>query len=947
MRKTTVILSLLGIVLWGCQPTAEAPEYHLPGRAAFLQQDDSLALRTVAGMGLEEKLQQLLILSISEADAARQPADYAHFGGYELRRMPLAVWRAWQEQAASNSVFPLLKAGAPAVWPANTVSGAVALPDLAGAQSVQEEGLRQRLKTTYAEQQRSLGFRLAYWLNPALCSLKQPLSRNEKTQLARTINHWTEQQFLAVAGPFKAGGLLRVDTTLAYRERLSALEAAVAAGLAGVHLSSDLLSAAANPALIRSFFRQQLQFGGLLLAPVEERSQMDDWLAADADAFVVKPAQVEAMMNFLRAAYRKGDLSKARLNDKVRRLLLARQWSKPLQPPKEKAGTPPLKAALYSTTANGEPPALAPSAYFGTSDWVYWKERLAASSLVLAANPNERIPLASSVPLALYEQPDVPWSTAFRQTLSRYVDVRSIADITGVRASETLVAVLRNTVLDSAFAQRLLHHARLQPVVLVNLGQPGNLALLDTSLAVIQAFGAGDLEQSYAAQLLMGGWGASGRLPATFGPHFKAEQGERTQAVRLGYTSAYQAGIAPQKLVGIDAIVKSAIDGQAFPGAQLLVVKDGKVIYRKAFGHHTYDEQQLVSLHDYYDLASVTKVAATTLAAMQAYEQEDIHLNDRLREHLQLRRSSRLRKLRVEKLLSHRTGLQPHLPVIPYLLERGSDNANCEGYFCASASADFPIPVSDRFYFSRKHYDRIWNDMQGLRSRYTRYRYSDVNFVLLQRLLEAKAGMRLDSLVDQSFYQPLGLQRLTFLPLRSVPPQQIVPTENDHRWRHQLVHGYVHDETAALLGGVAGHAGLFGNADDLAVVFQMLLNGGVYGQQRFFEPETIERFTTASYGNHRGLGFDKPKRGEIGEGVFPEALSSATFGHTGFTGTCVWSDPEQQLTYIFLSNRIHPDRNNSKLFTMRVRERVHEVIYDALGSYEVGWPRLVAAQDEK
>lgn len=912
-----------------------------------MQQKDSLALQAVTAMQLEDKLRQLLILSVSEADTARPPVEYAHFGGYELRRMPLEAWRAWQEQAASNSVFPLLKVTSPGVWPANTVSGAVTLPDLASAQSVQDERLRQRLQVTYAEQQRSLGLNLAYWLNPALCSLKEPLSREEKIQLARTINHWTDQQFLAVAGSFKAGGLLRVDTTMAYRERLSAMEASVAAGLAGVHLSSDLLASSADPTLIRSFFRQQLRFGGLLLARVEDRSQMDDWLAADVDAFLVKPAQGKEMIDFLRAAYRKGDLSEARLNDKVRRLLLARQWSQPPPKPEPTAEVPSLEAALFSFQSGEEQPALAPAAYFSAPDWVYWKERLTASSIVLAANPKERIPLVSGTPIALYEQPDVPWSTVFRQTLSRYGGVRRIGALKALRAPETLVAVLRNTPVDSAFAQQLLHYARQQPVVLVNLGAPDNLAMVDTSLAVVQAFGAGDLEQSYAAQLLMGGIGASGQLPATFGPHFKAGQGKSTQAIRLGYTGAYQVGIAPQKLVGIDAIVESAIDEKAFPGAQLLVAKDGKVVYRKAFGHHTYDEQQPVRLHDYYDLASVTKVAATTLAAMQAYEQEDIRLNDRLREHLPLRRSSRLRNLRVEKLLSHRTGLQPHLPVIPYLLERGDDNINCERYFCESPSADFPIPVSDHFYFSRKHYDQIWDDMQRLRSRYTRYRYSDVNFVLLQRLLEAKAGTRLDSLVEQSFYQPLGLQRLTFLPRQSVAPRHIVPTEDDYRWRHQLVHGYVHDETAALLGGVAGHAGLFGNADDLAVVFQMLLNGGTYGHQRFFEPETIEKFTTASHGNHRGLGFDKPKPEDIGEGAFPEGVSRATFGHTGFTGTCVWSDPEQQLTYIFLSNRIHPDRSNSKLFQLRVRERVHEVIYDALGSYQVGWPRMLAAKDER
>lgn len=944
MRTTIAILCLLGLALWGCQPATAPAGYELPGTAAFLQQDDSLALSAVAAMGLEDKLRQLLVLRISEADLALQPAAYAEYGGYELHGLALSEWQKWQQQADANKPFPLLKSTPVAEWPANYLSGMATMPCLASAQAVQDDAIRQHLKSTYAEQLLALGLNVSYWVNPALASLNAQLSQAEENNLASTIKQWTSERLLTVIGPFAASGLLVKDTTLAYRQRLAALEASIAAGLSGLHLSPDLIANSESSLQVQEFFRQHLQFGGLLLARVEDRAQMDDWLAADVDAFIVRPAQADAMLGFLRAAYRGGDLSEGRLNDKVRRLLLARQWAKQREWPKSMDERPSLEAAVFKAKSEQDNPPLGLSAYLESPDWRYWQEQLTASSLVLAANPGQRLPIAGGTPLALYEQPEVPWPTAMRQTLDRYIAVRDISSLRALQEEETLVAVLRGTRLDSALAQQLLKRASQQAVVVVNLGRPENLALLDTSVAVVQAFESGALAQSYAAQLVMGGLSASGRLPATYGKQFRAGQGEDTEAVRLGYGSAYQVGVAPQRLVGIDAIVESAIDEKAFPGAQVLVAKNGKVVYRKAFGYHTYGQEQPVRIQDYYDLASITKVAATTLVAMQAYEAETIALNDRLREHLQLDRSSRLRNLRVKELLSHRTGLQPHLPVIPYLLERDMDNANCEHYFCESPSADFPVAVSGHFYFARKYHDRIWKDMQRLRSRYTRYRYSDVNFVLLQRLLETKAGMRLDSLAAQSFYQPLGLRRLKFLPLQTVPLAHIIPTEADQRWRHQLVHGYVHDETAALLGGVAGHAGLFGNADDLAVLFQMLLNGGTYGNRRFFNTKTIEKFTTAAYGNHRGLGFDKPKPAEIGQRAFPEGLSKATFGHTGFTGACVWSDPEQQLTYIFLSNRIHPDRDNQKLFTLRVRERVHEVIYDALGTYEAGWPQMAAAQ---
>jgi CubicO group peptidase (beta-lactamase class C family) len=946
MKKAIAILSLIGLLGWSCQRSGDTVDYRLPGTAPFLQQDDSLAMATVAAMSLEDKLQQLLLIVVN--DTTLSPSDYANYGGYVLNGVPLSVWQKWRQQAQANKAFPSLLYTTPGTFPANQLTDAASFPTIASAQSLQDEAMRQRLMQVYAEQQRTLGMRHAFWVHPNLSNLAGAMTANGLATLANTINNWTDERMLPIVGDFTARHLLISDTSVAFRQKLAVMESGIAAGLAGVHLSPQLLSQKTVAEDIRRFFRQELQFGGLLLAKLEDRAQMDDWLAADVDAFVVPVSEADALLNFLRAAFRKGDLSEARLNDKVRRLLLARQWSQPLDTPVPAPKVPSLEAALFSSKSaeeNTEP--LSPAAYFQSADWAYWREQWVGASLVLASNPEGTVPLAEYPPIALYEQPPSPLASTFAETLDRYTTGRSVASVNEAQTEELLVSVLYDQPLDTLLAQQLLQQAKQQSVIVVNFGQPDNLALLDTSLTVIQAFGTGELEQSYAAQLIMGGHGASGRLPATYGAYFQVGQGVDTAPIRLGYANTYQVGIAPQRLVGIDAIVASAIDEQAFPGAQLLVAKDGKVIYRKAFGYHTYEQEQPVRMDDYYDLASITKVAATTLAAMQAYETETIELNDRLREHLALSRSSRLRNLRVEKLLSHRTGLQPHLPVIPYLLAREETNADCKRYFCQQLSADYPIEVADSFFFAQKYYDRIWKDMQRLRSRYTRYRYSDANFVLLQRLLEEKAGQRLDSLVAANFYQPLGLRRLTFLPCHRVALNHIIPTELDYRWRHRLIHGNVHDETAALLGGVAGHAGLFGNADDLAVVFQLLLNEGQYGGQRYFEPRTIEKFTTASHGNHRGLGFDKPKPEDIGEAAFPEGLSEATFGHTGFTGTCVWSDPEQQLTYIFLSNRIHPDRNNKKLFELRVRERVHEVIYDALGSYEVEWPRMVATLNKQ
>ena len=324
---------------------------------------------------------------------------------------------------------------------------------------------------------------------------------------------------------------------------------------------------------------------------------------------------------------------------------------------------------------------------------------------------------------------------------------------------------------------------------------------------------------------------------------------------------------------------------------------------------------------------------------MKLYEEGAINPNARLRNQMALPRTSRLRNLTVKKLMTHQSGLQPHMPVVPYLLYRDMENADCSRYFCDHPSDTFAVQVANAFYFDKRYIRKIQEDVNRLRPR-NRYRYSDVNFILMQQLVEEKAGAPLDSFTAAHFYNPLGLQHTGFRPLLWKDSSEIVPTQYDRRWRHQLIHGYVHDETAALFGGVAGNAGLFSTAEDLAVVFQMLLNGGTYGGERYLESKTIEYFTSARHGNYRGLGFDKPEAKTIKSGKFPEQIGKAAFGHTGFTGTCAWADPDQGLTYIFLSNRIYPDTKNRKLFEKRVRERIHQVIYDALDTYVPEMPEI-------
>ena len=326
-----------------------------------------------------------------------------------------------------------------------------------------------------------------------------------------------------------------------------------------------------------------------------------------------------------------------------------------------------------------------------------------------------------------------------------------------------------------------------------------------------------------------------------------------------------------------------------------------------------------------YDLASVTKVAATALMAMHLYEAKKYRVADKLYRKLKLDRKSPLRNLTMRQLLTHKTKLQPNMPITRYILHKDSIETNCNTYVCDKDSFPYTAQVMDAMYFNQNYHDTIWKETYMLKPlRRRSHLYSDVNFMLLQRILEETAKQDLTTYTNENFYNTLDLRHCRFRPMDGYDQRTIIPTAIDTVWRKQLVHGYVHDETAAIFGGIAGNAGLFGNAEDLVVIFQMLLNGGQYAGHTLLKPATINYFTTALRGESRGLCFDKS-----GPTCSAKA-SKATYGHSGFTGTCVWVDPKENLIYIFLSNRVYPDVNNRLLMRNSVRRRIHNVVYREL-----------------
>lgn len=422
-------------------------------------------------------------------------------------------------------------------------------------------------------------------------------------------------------------------------------------------------------------------------------------------------------------------------------------------------------------------------------------------------------------------------------------------------------------------------------------------------------------------QVLFGGIGVSKKLTATYSPKYIGGSGFTTNSTRLKYTLPEDAGVNANDLKEIDNIAAEAIRARATPGMVVLVAKDGKVIFNKAYGHHTYDNIQPDKITDIFDLASMTKITATTMEAMKLTDQGKLSVDSTLGSYLAIARGTNKNGLTVRELLLHQAGLIPDIQTFGKV--KPSDHS-------IDSSEFFPTKVNENYYLRKNYFKEVMHpDMLNspLRTR-GKYVYSDVGMCFMQQIIETVSSVPENVYVHEQFYKPLGMQTAGFLPLYRFKPDQIVPTEND-KDRQALLDGYVHDPTAALMGGVAGHAGLFASANDVAIIYQMLLNKGSYGGQEYLKRQTVDLFTSKqSDVSRRGLGFDRWDP-DLTKKYPSELASPQTYGHTGYTGTCVWVDPSRGLVYVLLSNRVNPVVTD-KLINLKIRGRVQDVIIKAI-----------------
>ncbi len=477
--------------------------------------------------------------------------------------------------------------------------------------------------------------------------------------------------------------------------------------------------------------------------------------------------------------------------------------------------------------------------------------------------------------------------------------------------------------------------ARTNTVILDVFARPYAMLDLKTTAnfeGVVMSYQNSEISQKLSAQLIFGAREAKGKLPVSLGEDFPLNTILKTKSIRrLQYGTPESVGVNSYKLKKIDSLATLGISEGMYPGAQILVARKGKVIYQKNFGHHEYNSKNEVKDSTVYDLASLTKILASLPLVMQLVDKKELSMNTKLSEMLPEYKNSNKANITLKEMLSHYARLKAWIPFYRHTFNEEKTGISSK-YYSDIPDKDFNVQVADKLYMRRDYMDTIFKTIResDLNSR-LEYKYSDLPYYILKKYLERKFAKPMELIVQENIYESLGANYMTYLPLEKFSKENIPPTEQDNIFRNQKVQGYVHDQGAAMLGGVSGHAGLFSNANDVAKLMQMYLWKGFYGGERYFNPDVLDLFNTCYYCDknvRRGVGFDKPQLGTSGPTC--GCVSMTSFGHSGFTGTFAWADPEAEIVYVFLSNRTFPDAENRKLIQTDLRSKIQEAIYEAI-----------------
>lgn len=673
-------------------------------------------------------------------------------------------------------------------------------------------------------------------------------------------------------------------------------------------------------------------------------------LVAGNDVLLL-PEDVVASFKAIKAYLEEGKLSWEEIERSVKKILHAK-YHLGLNKPEAPIEVENIRSSLNSANA------------------IQLKRTLIANALTLVRDDNKLLPLEASGDVKLASLAiGAAGITPFQKRLQSYGKMRLLQAGSSISGSKQASLLQELKAYDkviislhdmsqraskdfglSSSAIKFIHNLSKQTeVVLTIFGNPYSLEHFDLLNCVMVAYDEDENTQDLAAQALFGAIALKGRLPVSVSSKSTFGMGIMTrQLARFGYAPASMLGLDTSILRNIDEIARNAIKAKATPGCVVLVAKDGQIIHEKAYGFHTYKKQHLVEIDDIYDLASLTKIASATLAIMKLYEQGKVHLDTSIVHYLPELAGTNKADLTLRDIMAHRARLKDWIPFYEQTVVKHRRRVKQkQEFYRTRPERGYSIGVASSLFLREDFIDTIYQQIyeSTLRSS-SSYKYSDLGFYMIARIVEKVSGQPLDIYVREQFYLPMGLTTATYNPLLHFSETRIPPSERDNYFRLQTVQGYVHDMGAAMLGGVSGHAGLFASAKDVAAIMQMLLNGGIYGEQQLLQAATIDTFTHRHpKETRRGIGFDMRQLNPDKWINLPAEVSENAFGHTGFTGTCAWADPDQGLVYVFLSNRTYPSMNNYKLNRLETRRRMMSTIYQAMPKEDIFNPEEYTIDD--
>lgn len=779
---------------------------------------------------------------------------------------------------------------------------------------------------------------------------------------------------LAVCKHFPGHGDTEVDSHKSLpvlpftRERLDSIELypfrkAIEAGVGGMmvgHLnvtSLDNKAASVSHAVVTELLKNELHFSGLVFTDALEMKGISSnpYVSAQAliagNDMVLAPRNLKRELDGVLKAVKEGKITEDEINEKCRKVLTYKYaFGLDRRPVVAKEG---VMARINKSYTND------------------LMNRIKTSAVTVIKDSDEMLPLD----LSLSGTVVLNVSSTLSETYPFYNQINDTYPVTWLHANLDSLQYLKKKITPAQriivavytskvdkYKKVLAELAKGKPTILICFNSHKVLQKLDDvvaqSSAVVLAHSDDKPVQKFVAEMLLGNKRVDGRLSVDYNDEYKAGLGVVVDPDKPRRYKPEEFGMDSKELARIDSIAMYGIENGAYPGCHVLVWKNGYPVYNKCFGTHTYESDRKVKENDLYDLASLTKTTATMLAVMKLYDDGKLNLTDKISNYVPEMKSTNKENITIQELLYHESGLPAYLP----FYKKAIDTKSCKGgmykkykdanhsvkvannlYICTNYSflpewvsdketSEYSLKVSDNMYIKPEFKSVILKEIADTSLKGHSYRYSCLNFMLLKEAVENISGMPMDEFLEENFYKPMGLVHTMYNPLKRYSKDEIIPTVKEDFLRKGPVHGYVHDEAAAMLGGVSGNAGLFSTAKEVATIYQMLLDKGVMGDRRYLTRATCELFLTMkSKNSRRGLGFDKPDKEKPENGYCAPETPASVFGHTGFTGTCAWADPDNDLVFVFLCNRIYPnpcDRKN--LMKLKIRPAIQQAIYQAI-----------------